>query len=57
MKTKNKRIPLSIIRLHKMAQYFTMKDGERKNELLRKENSAFMIRFLEYINNHKNDTL
>ena len=49
MKTKNKRVPLSIIRLYKMAQRYTV-ENPRKN-------TPEIIQFLEYVNQHKNDTL
>jgi hypothetical protein len=46
MKIKNKRIPLSIIRLYKLASKFS--NGKTAQTIMD---------FLKYINEHKNDTL
>ena len=56
MKTKNKRIPLSIIRLYKLGQNFTRKNPPSPISKVYFQ-SGIIKDFLEYINQHKNDTL
>lgn len=49
MKTKNKRMPISIIRLYKLSQKFI-----RENL---KSDLDTITNFLKFINKHKNDEL